>query len=279
MEHIRNALRKAHVSLDEDRDAAPEPIARIQPKRDTDTLSPNKSDAPREETVQRLRDVSLDPEHLERNRIVSLAMNDPNHVAFNLLRTRVRKVMDDNRWKSLAITSPTPDCGKTTVCLNLAFSLARTPNCRTVVVDLDLKKPSIARMLGIEATGSVGQFLQGTAEARDCFVQVDDNLVFGLNSDRLRHSSELIQGPRMSELLEFVSSLSPDIVLFDLPPMRTGDDALSFLPRVDAALLIAAAGASTVAEIDECEQQISHLEKFLGIVMNKAETSTKDYYY
>ncbi len=61
--------------------------------------------------------------------------------------------------------------------------------------------------------------------------------------------------------------------------MRTSDDTISLLPYVDAALLIVAAGATTVAEVDECEQQISSLEKLLGIVMNKVETSTKDYYY
>ena len=166
MEHIRNALIKAHASLDEKRDPAPAAISPFQGER------PNNS-VPFKKAVQPLREVTLDPGLLERNRIVSHSMSDPNHVAFNLLRTRVRKVMTDNRWKSLAITSPTPDCGKTTVSLNLAFSLARTPNCRTVIVDLDLKKPSVARTLGIEPTGSIGQFLQGNAEARDCFVQVD----------------------------------------------------------------------------------------------------------
>ena len=70
---------------------------------------------------------------VERNRIVSFTMTDPSHVAFNVLRTKVQKALQDNGWKSLAITSPTAGCGKTTVAINLALSLARQPHCRTLL--------------------------------------------------------------------------------------------------------------------------------------------------
>ena len=275
MDYIKEALTKAKASLDQQpvREHREMPAA-IAPKRAVPAAKAVPSWSPRQ--------VTLNAEHLERHRVVSFAMRDPSHVAFNLLRTRVRKVLQDNNWRTLAVTSPTPGCGKTMVALNLALSLARAPDCRVVLIDLDLKKPAVARTLGISATAtaSIGRYLEGNAEAKDCFVQVNQNLIVGVNGHSVQHSSELIQGPRMADLLSFVSSsLAPDVMLFDLPPMRTSDDALAFLPRVDAALLVVAAGTTTVTEVDECERQISHLEKLLGVVLNKTESRSEEYYY
>jgi len=279
VEHIRDALAKARVSLDEDRLPAHQHAQPIRVDRVVSSGAINKEAAQRPEVgAPSVRRVSVDPRRLERNRIVALSMSDPNHVAFNMLRTRVRKMMRDNNWKKLAITSPTPSCGKSLVSLNLSFSLARAKGSRVVLVDLDLRKPSLAKTLGIETTGSVGRFLEGDGRVEDCFVAVDDNLVIGLNKDHLQHSSELLHGGRMSELMRFISSLSPDMVLFDLPPMRSSDDALAFLPQVDASLLVVASGTTTVADVDECEQQISQLDKYVGIVMNKTDDAANDYY-
>ncbi|MAS03683.1 MAG: chromosome partitioning protein [Ahrensia sp.] len=278
MEHIRDALAKARVSLDEDRKPTPQPAQPVRVDRVISSGAINR--APEiESEAPSLRRVSLDPRRIERNRIVARSMSDPNHVAFNMLRTRVRKMMRDNAWKKLAVTSATPGCGKSLVTLNLGFSMARSKGNRTVMVDLDLKRPSIAKTLGIKHTGSIGRFLEGEGRVEDCFVEIEDNLIIGLNSDHLQHSSELLHGPRMAEMMKFIFSLSPDQVLFDLPPMRSSDDTLAFLPSVDAALLVVAAGTTTVADVDECEQQIAQLDKYVGIVMNKTEAAAKDYYY
>ncbi|WP_434052573.1 MAG: CpsD/CapB family tyrosine-protein kinase [Roseibium sp.] len=281
MEHIKSALKKAGVTDGEGLEPAiapprsekafPLPVRKVE----TDESSNTPAKKP-------LRQVNIDLKHLERKRIVSKSMDDPNHIAFNLLRTRVRQAMADNKWKSLAITSPTPACGKTMVTLNLAFSLSRNPGLKTVVVDLDLRRPSIAPTLNIEPDRSIAQFLLGRADdPRDCFVQADPNLFLGLNSGHTPASSELLQSPKMLDLFNFVEKeLSPEVILFDLPPMKSSDDALGFLPRVDTSLLVVASGTTTTKEVDECEIQISELDKLLGIVLNKCEDAqTEDYYY
>lgn len=281
MEHIKSALKKAGVTDGEGLEPAiaPPRVEKASPlpvrKVETDESSNTPAKKP-------LRQVNIDLKHLERKRIVSKSMDDPNHIAFNLLRTRVRQTMADNKWKSLAITSPTPGCGKTMVTLNLAFSLSRNPGLKTVVVDLDLRRPSIAPTLNIEPDRSIAQFLLGRADdPRDCFVQADPNLFLGLNSGHTPASSELLQSPKMLDLFDFVKrELSPEVILFDLPPMKSSDDALGFIPRVDTSLLVVASGTTTTKEVDECEMQISELDKLLGIVLNKCEDAqTEDYYY
>lgn len=276
MDYIREALDKANVSLDKTRPAAP---LRPTPVLTVASLA-EPHPIPVAAPAWTARQVHLDPKRLERNRIVSFSMADPSHVPFNLLRTRVRAVMDANGWKSIGITSPSPGCGKTMVSINLAASLARGADLRTVLIDFDLKRPSIAHTLGLSPTATVAQVLAGKAEIGDCLVQIAPGLTVALGGGHVRESSELLQGARTRELLDFINArLAPDVILFDLPPMGASDDVLAFLPRIDAAMLVAAAGQSSVAEIDSCEQQISQHGRFVGVVLNKAEIETKDYYY
>ena len=207
-------------------------------------------------------------------------VTDPAHVAFNLLRTRVRKSMADRGWKSVAITSPSPGCGKTVVAINLALSLARAPNCRVVLLDLDLRRSAVASALGVTAKASIADFLLGSANAEDCFVETVDNLFVAINHQPLKHAAEMMQSPRMQSLLSAIEErLAPDVILFDLPPMRSNDDALAFFPNTDAVLLVVGAGVSTAAEVAECEGQISQVDKLLGLVLNKCESRADDYAY
>lgn len=276
MDYIREALDKANVSLDKTRPAAT--VRSIGP---TPLISLGEARAvPHAAPAWTPPKVTLDPRQIERSRLVSFSMDDPGHVPFNLLRTRVRAVMGANNWKSIGVTSPTPGCGKTMVSLNLAISLARGEGVRTVLIDLDLKRPAIASTLGLRNRASISQVLAGKGELGDCFVQVGDGLTVGLGGGHVRESSELLRGPRAQELLDFVAThLAPDVIVFDMPPMGAGDDVISFLPRIDGTLLVAAAGQTTIAEIDTCEQQIVQHGHFMGVVLNKAETKTKDYFY
>lgn len=282
MEHIREALAKAKVTLDN----APHEVGK-SPESEDEGLATAILEAGTVSTVSPSTPssfapplVTLDPKLMERNRIVSFNSDDPNHVSFNLLRTRIRKVMTDSRWKTIGITSPTPDCGKTMIAINLALSLARSPELNVVLLDLDLKKPSVAKTIGTQSEASLGSFLRGRAKAEDCFVRVAPNLTIGLNGGRLPDSSELIQSQKLADLFRFIEArLSPDIVLIDLPPMGSGDDTLAILPQIDTAMLVIAAGKTTVKEVDNCERQISETGKFLGVVLNKSKAESSNHYY
>ena len=147
-------------------------------------------------------------------------------------------------------------------------------------MDLDLKRPMLARTLGVEKVGTISRFLLGDARLEDCFATIAPGLVVGLNGGHLQESSELLLGPRMNELLDFVTSqLAPEVVVFDLPPMGGSDDTLAFLPKMDAALLVVAAGQTTIEQVDECEQQLAEKDKLLGLVLNKSQSSVRNQYF
>src|SRR5262245_26272963 len=81
-------------------------------------------------------EVALSAAHLESNRVIAHDIADPRARSFDMLRTQVLQPMDMKSWQLLAVTSPTPGCGKTVVALNLALSIARQPDRQVLLVDM-----------------------------------------------------------------------------------------------------------------------------------------------
>jgi len=226
-----------------------------------------------------LTKIELDPKALEANRVISHSKSDPAHVPVDILRTKLLKEIRSHSWKRVAITSPTAGCGKTFMATNLACSLARQPTLRTMLIDYDLRKPQVESYVGSTERKSLERFLTGEEAVQDYFFLAGQNLVLGLNSYPIKNSSELIHDEKTKSILSgAIEALAPDVVILDLPPLLTTDDVLAFVSNVDCVILVVAAGETTADEIDECERQLSKLTTFLGVVLNKCNTSSADVY-
>ncbi len=224
----------------------------------------------------------LEPDEgiLTRNRIVTFSKDDPAHVPFDILRTKILRMMEANNWKTLAVTSPTMSCGKTMIATNLAFSFARQRNTRCILADVDLKRPQVRKVIGLESQLSMGDYLMGGIRPEEFFIRLGDNLAIGPTSQSFRHSAELLQHPdAQAAINNMMTSLRPDIVIYDLPPMLASDDAMSFMNYVDCALLIAAAGTTSVKNLDDCERQLSELVPIAGVILNKYDLKSESYSY
>ncbi len=269
MERIKAAISKA-------KQARPEGEETLAPR------APRAADfsaRPLPEIWDRLEEVTIDPAVLARNRIVTYSKDDPAHVPFDILRTKILKLFERNGWKSVAVTSPTMACGKTLISTNLAFSFARQKTSRTVLADVDLKRPQVRKIIGADCQVSMGDFLSGEIEVADYFKRFDRNLALGLTNQSFRHSAELLQDKKAKDALaEMNRTLQPDVVIYDLPPMLASDDVMSFLEHVDCVLLIAASGISTIREIEECERQLSDLTNLAGVILNKYDLKSESYY-
>lgn len=204
------------------------------------------------------------------NRIVTLHRSDPAHAAFDMIRTKILQSLRQNGWTSIAITSPTPHCGKSLIALNLAFSLAHQKDCRTVLVDLDLKEPGIDRLIDMRDPPSMEAFLKGDADLGETFRRYEKNLAIGANRRPVKYSSELLQSLETARVLkDMKQTMNPDVVLFDMTSMLSCDDVTAFLPNVDCAILVAAAEQSTFEEVDACERELSERTNVLGVILNK----------
>ncbi|HTJ59356.1 MAG TPA: CpsD/CapB family tyrosine-protein kinase [Devosiaceae bacterium] len=222
--------------------------------------------------------LKLETRRLTRNRIVTAERADPAYLAFDMMRTKVLRSAHDGKWNTLAITSPTRGCGKSTVALNLAVSIARQPDLRVLLIDLDLRRPRLAQMLGHNPEFTMQQFLKGECRIEEFFVRIGDNLALGAGASSVAYPAELLQDSRTAWSLKRLRQLlRPDIVIYDLPPMLVSDDFVGFLPNVDLAMLVVAAEASTIAEIDVCERTLTEESKLLGVVLNKCRYKAEQY--
>ena len=224
--------------------------------------------------------IKLNEEWLEKNRIVAFNKSNPKAMAFDLLRTQILQKMEANGWRTLAITSPTPESGKTTISLNLAMSIAQQSNRTALLVDFDLRRPKIGTYLGIPMEKSLNDILSGNADTAEVIINPGiQRLVVLPTKQSVSDSSEKLSSKKISNLIiDLKHRYESRIVIFDLPPVLVSDDTIVVLPQVDCVLMVVASGMSTKKEIDEALRHIPS-EKLIGVVFNKAETEDTPYYY
>jgi Mrp family chromosome partitioning ATPase len=220
-----------------------------------------------------------DPGLLQRNRIVAFE-GGREAATFDVMRTRLLQQMRANNWRRVAITSPTAGCGKTTTSLNLAFSLARQSDLRMLLAEVDLRRPAMARVLGVRADHSFAQVLNGSGRLAENAVRYGSNLAIATNHSPYRNPAELLHGPTVGSALAAIEAqYRPSLVLFDMPPLLAGDDALAFIGHVDCVLVVAAAETSTIEEVDTCERELAAHTNVLGVVLNKCRYPDRKYGY
>ena len=239
-------------------------------------------EAPASEVVDRwtaLKPAKI-PEHaLRRNLLVSQA-GGRDAGPFDMLRTRIQQQARANGWKRIAMVSPYSGSGKTTLTANLLFSFGRQSELRTMVLDLDLRRPSLARILEQNCSHTMADVLQGRVAFADHGLRYGHNVALGLNRGSVEASAEILQTQKTREALDMLEAdYEPDFVLFDMPPMHTADDNIGFLNNVDCAVLLAEAERTTIKEIDVAERQVAELTNVMGIVLNKSRYADSAYGY
>jgi capsular exopolysaccharide synthesis family protein len=224
--------------------------------------------------------ININPDVLRNNRVIMGLYNDPRADIFRVLRTNVLKQLRENNWNSFAITSATPGAGKTFISVNLAIAIAMEGNQSVLLVDGDLKRPSVGQYLGVQAEFGLVDCLKGDVSLEDALIYPGiERLVILPGKNSSNNSSELISSRKMVNLIkEIKSRYESRIIIFDLPPLFVADDALLFMPHVDAALLVVEDGKNTS---DELQHSMHILEQtnLLGLVVNKSRQPVPIYQY
>jgi len=233
-----------------------------------------------------LLQVPVNEAALAQNLIITARRVDPAHAAFDVLRARLVQALADRGWNRVGITSPTRDCGKTFTAANLAITLSRYDNCRTLLMDMDMRNPSLAKTIGLRSTSSMGDFLRGQ-EATDAFIRrvapnglnIGGNLALGLNGVIEPYAAELFHEARCAEVLARVQAeLAPDVLLFDLPPALAQDDVIAFRKHMDCVLMVVGGGITRASDVRESVRRLGEDMPIVGVVMNKAEGEGIDLY-
>lgn len=216
--------------------------------------------------------VRLSATTLSGNGLFIEASEHPAAVAFDILRTRLLRGLSEKGWKRIAVTSPTHGCGKSLVATNLALSLSRRPSSRTVLMDLDLRSPEIANLLGVTEDRALSEFLSGEQPLEGVFRRHGRTLALALNGERIEKASETLHDPEtVSALTAMMEQLEPEVVIYDLPPVLVNDDVLALGPSVDAVLLVTDGTKTTPDEIRACERMLEGRIPLMGVVLNRAQ--------
>ncbi len=232
-----------------------------------------------QERWEEIKKLHIDANGLNKKRLVSIAGGQQATV-FDVLRTKILQMMSNNDWRRVAITSPTPGCGKTTLAANLAASFGRQVDMRTMLVDMDMRRPSLAKLMGHKDEFSVFDVLEERVDYADQARKLGPNVAFSMNYGPARDPSDLFLRKRTGEVLdEIENAYRPGIMIFDMPPMLANDDTAAFLPMTDCVLLVAEAEVTTVKQIDSCEKELSEQTNVLGVALNKCRFADDDYGY
>jgi succinoglycan biosynthesis transport protein ExoP len=200
------------------------------------------------------------------------------------LRLKVERLQLARGVRVVAITSPGTNDGKTLTSINLAAALARGPGARVLLIDADLRRPSVAPQLGLSADvgGLSAALADGSRGLADVVRQADgmpglDVLAAGPPTHDVH---ELLRSPRFEQLLQDARA-SYDFVILDTPPLMPVCDAAVLSRFVDGLLVVVAAHETTRAQLGEALSLLDE-SKTLGLVFNgddRSRASEYDAYY
>lgn len=195
---------------------------------------------------------------------------------FRLLRTRVKALSKDFQLRTMLITSALPAEGKTTVAANLAGSLSRVEGLRVLLMDFDLRHPSLHTIFGVETDMRLPSPLTGETPWQRAVYQVNSRLdvLFGFRP--LEEPDRLLQSNRLEKLLQETKS-EYDVVILDSAPMLAVSDTHSLVPLVDCGLFVLNADTTPISTAQEALTMLR--DKVAGCVVNRVvHLKSEDYY-
>ena len=263
MDHIRSAIEQARKERAINQQKRENRFDERRP------LGPDETKFALEQLWQKLPQHDVAPRRLLRNRVMTYASNAAA-TPFDVMRTNLLHEMRSNNWRRVAITSPGSKCGKTTISLNLAFSLARQRDIRVMVIELDMRRPAIARILGMRHNTNFASVLAVQTKVDDSIQRIGDNLAFAVPQSTTQSPAELLQSVHAAHVIDAIEQrYQPDIMIFDMPPMLVADDTIAFTDQIDCMLLVGAAETTTMDEVHRCKQDLEARTNLLGVILNK----------
>lgn len=189
--------------------------------------------------------------------------------ALRELRTNIQFLQVDDPPRVIVLTSPVPGDGKSTVVANLALAIAESGR-RVILVDADLRRPTVAKTFGLTRTAGLTDVLVGNAGIGDVLQRsaLHKDLYLLPAGTVPPNPSELVGTNVMRELLHTLAEHA--IVLVDAPPLLPVTDGAILATQSDGAIVVVRAGAT---HIDELGKALSNLDKAgaspLGVVINR----------
>lgn len=211
------------------------------------------------------------------------------HEAYKALRTNLKFLSFGGELKKLVITSAIPYEGKSTFAINLAKTLADS-GLKVIVVDADLRNPSIHRYLRIRQSNLPGlsSLLTGEETIDKAIGHLKEfNIDVIMSGQRPPNPAELLGNPKMASILEYLET-KYDYVICDTPPVSFVTDAAELSQHCDGVIMVVGQGLATQDQVLAAKSNLDKVKaNIIGAVLNnydaslnhKAVSSDYGYYY
>ena len=216
-------------------------------------------------------------ESMDRNLICNI---DPRSVVVEQYRNLRNQILSEVRvhnYKIFSVTSSVRGEGKTTISANLAISFAANPDVSVVVIDADMRSPSIHRFFGVSQEGGLSEVLEGNAEFEDSLKETfSDNIKILSAGEKPSSPPELLSLPRMVKLIEDLRrDENIDFVIIDTPPVIPATDPRVVAEIADTTIFVTKAN-STGKELIAHSFSLLGKSEILGVVRSEERRVGKE---
>jgi non-specific protein-tyrosine kinase len=212
----------------------------------------------------------IDPSVLCANRCICIEPEVPELDHYKVLRTRIQQATQSGGRNVIMITSPGEREGKSTTTINLALTFAKAYNQTVLMVDCDLRRQAVHKLMGIESEVGLVDYLMDQRPLSDLMIWPGVEKLTIISGGRtIQNSTELLGSQRMKALVAEMKTRYPDrFVLLDAPPVLLGADTLALAPLVDGIVLVVVEGRTAMRDIRKALEVLPE-DKLLGLVMNR----------
>jgi capsular exopolysaccharide synthesis family protein len=198
---------------------------------------------------------------------------------YRVLYTKLEHISLKQSYKVFAVTSAVKGEGKTVTSLNLAYVMAHDFKKKVVVVECDLRKPSLLNYFsGRNGSGSISDAIRGGADVMSVISRIKDTSLYLIPATQSTSSSaELLGSQKMKAVIETLKR-EFDYVIIDSPPILHMADMNIIARIVDGLILVVRAGKTPKDIVVKAARSLQNAN-IVGIVLNGAEVSLNKYYY
>lgn len=223
-------------------------------------------------------------DRLSINNPLLVVVTDPtSHIAEEYQKLKaalIAQIRKDQFLNLIMITSAIPGEGKSITSSNLALSLAKEIDNTVLLIDADLRKPSVASYMGVTAELGLTDVLEGTAEVEDVLVHTGVGRLVIMPAGRVANNPvELFSSNRMLELLQDMKHRYPDrFIIIDTPPLLPFAETRTLARLVDGVVMVVKERLTPLASLAEAVSALDGA-RVLGIVYNEVEVTAANTHY
>jgi capsular exopolysaccharide synthesis family protein len=199
---------------------------------------------------------------------------------FKMLRSRLQVISVNKPLRTIMVTSAEPFEGKSLVAGNLAVSIAKGINDYVILVDCDLRAPSLHKLFNLNPRFGLGEYLESGASLAQFLIKTPvDKLTLLPGGEPTSNAAELVGSLHMNALIQELKTRYDDrYVIFDSPPGQFAGETALLAQKMDGVIMVVRYGKTSRRLISETIENVGR-DRILGVVFNFSPEREKDYRY